>query len=193
MSYGPGITGAKQVTFASKNGRVFQGTIDGRAFTMSRAGRTPSLTFLDGQPEPTIVANPQLVTTVNGLAAEVNKSLSSCGTVVAVLDGIQTEVRNSAAHRMAAVATASPFGPRSGPRLGDNLAAPGIDWYEPAGEDHGSCLSCEDDCNKKYADATSNFGCWLSVVFSHPNRLGLLGCMHDRVQCPGRRLPPETV
>jgi hypothetical protein len=160
VSYGPDVQGAKSLTLTSKNGTSFQGLLDGRVFSLSKSSRPPIIEFLDGQPAPQISADPKLVAVINGLCAEVNKSLATCGTAVAVLDSLSADVNSFTF----GVATAKSF-PSLRPQFSRNvIPAPGSDWYEPAGEDHISCLQCDDNCNKTLADATSNFFCWLSIA-----------------------------
>jgi hypothetical protein len=158
-SYGPDVQGAKSLTLTSKNGTAFQGSLDGRAFAMSRSSSVPIIEFVDAQPAPQISADPKLIAVINGLCAEVNKSFSSCGTAVAVIHGLSAEVKSSAA-----TGTAARSLPSLWPRFRNVIPPPGSDWYEPAGEDYVSCLNCEDGCNQTYFDTASNFFCFISIA-----------------------------
>ena len=178
-TYGPDVQGAKNVTMTSKNGRVFQGSFDGRAFSYNVSLRTPLVTFVDGKPAPKLVLDLKLSSTVTSLAVEVGNSFTRCGSAVAVASRLALEIKDSMASSGTATSSLFVMQPEFNmrPRLSDNTS-PGRDWYEPASEDHTSCLACEDKCNQTFNDEAKSWECILSLGACYPVDLAeWVGCM----------------
>jgi hypothetical protein len=62
-SYGPDVQGVKNATIKSRDGKSFEGEMDGRAFT----ARDRQVVFADGQPAPNITVEPNLRTALQAL------------------------------------------------------------------------------------------------------------------------------
>jgi hypothetical protein len=127
VHYGADIKGVKNATLNSPDGKTFQGSMDGRAFTTSASPRSMSaVRFADGRPHPQISANPKLASVVTGLTTQAKKAFATCHT--------------------------TPHAPRPahphlfGREVGGN-GSPGSGWYEP-GETYSSpdCTQCWNNC-----------------------------------------------
>ncbi len=73
-NYGRAVQGAKNATLRSRDGKSFEGEVDGRAFT----SRDRKMKFADGQPAPKIVVEPSVMKVMTDLLAEARKSIASC-------------------------------------------------------------------------------------------------------------------
>ena len=62
-SYGPDVQGVKNAIIKSRDGKSFEGEMDGRAFT----ARDRQVVFADGQPAPNITVEPNLRTALQAL------------------------------------------------------------------------------------------------------------------------------
>src|SRR4029079_2731458 len=75
-SYGPDVHGVKNATIKFRDGKSFEGEMDGRAFT----ARDRQVVFADGQPAPNITVEPNLRSALQALLADATKALTVCPT-----------------------------------------------------------------------------------------------------------------
>jgi hypothetical protein len=85
IKYGAEVKGVQNVIMTSRDGKTFQGSMDGRAFTTSKTLRSMSeIRFTDGRPIPQISADPKLTPLISGLAKESQKEFASCRAAASV-------------------------------------------------------------------------------------------------------------
>jgi hypothetical protein len=137
VSCGREYAGGGTLKMTTQNGTLFQGTMDGRAFTTSRLARSMSdVRFADGGPAPKIAVDPALARAIAALAEKAKKASAS-----------SLSVRALHSHRRL-----------SSRDVGQG--SPGDGWYEP-GEtyDAPACAECSDDCGNTCYDKCG-FGDW---------------------------------
>ena len=194
-TYGRGIRGARKLTMVSKNGQSFQGALDNRTFSMIRIGKATRVNFADGKPAPKLVVDPKIASTIDALDVEINKSLSSCGSVVAGVGGLRARAHRSPSERGITAQSAGPKRrgskarsrrPRpSGAQIKSEIPPPGSGWYLPDESDNGSCLDCEDDCNSDYFDEATSWPCLISLGSCWPAALAQWAACMGLCQLPG--------
>jgi len=182
-TYGADFQGAKSVTITSKNGISFHGTLDGRSFTITKTARSSTPVFADGKPAPKIFADSNLLSTIEQLRGEVSRSLTSCGATASALLAVGPQIADELSNGAALSHTISARGGVFRPRTA--IAAPGDDWYEPASEDHVSCLNCEDGCNQTYENQVTSWECILSLGACVPFSLAQWGVCMAACNLPG--------
>ncbi len=143
ITYGPDVSGVRSVTITTKNGKSFQGVMDGRAFTAAgKPTAIDQIEFLDRAPAPKIAADPKLVSAIQDLGARANQLLAAPR---AGANPLPHNPREKKAHRAI-------------------ITGPGFDWYEPS-DDIVDCTNCEDGCTKVYIDALPG---WATIIFCPP-------------------------
>ncbi len=154
INYGPAVSGVRNVTVSTKNGKSFQGTMDGRAFTA--AGKTQSLRdiqFADGAAAPHVAVDQRLASAVADVGTQANALMRS-----------QPSAQVGQGPR--------PPGPppqphgNGGPKFHrPKITGPGFDWYEP-GDDFVDCTYCESTtCANIYFDLLPG---WATILFCPP-------------------------
>lgn len=150
INYGKAYSDVQYVTMSTKNGKTFQGTADGRAFTI--AGN--QVEFLDHGAPPHLIKDPTLIASIRDLDAQ-QKALSHVTSTAPVappkpraeLDRRYVERRSPPRQDTNACGPHRPI-----------ITAPGEDWYEP-GVPYQDCQNCENACG-------SNVGSWILDVLT---------------------------
>jgi|WetSurMetagenome_2_1015567.scaffolds.fasta_scaffold99627_2 hypothetical protein len=143
--YGTGYAGVRSITASTKNGKTFQGTADGRPFTL--AGNHAE--FLDRGAPPQLIRDPAIAATIRSLDTQASGLLRVAPTAAPA----PPKPRADLDLRVRPSPAAADCGPHRPPIL-----APGNDWYEP-GDDPVDCSVCENDCG-------TNVGSWILDIFT---------------------------
>jgi len=149
INYGKAYSDVQYVTVSTKNGKTFQGTADGRPFTIS--GNQAQ--FLDHGAPPHLINDPSLVAAIRDLDTQ-QKTLFHVTSVAPAAPRPSAELDRRYVERRARPAQdTNECGPHRPP-----ISPPGEDWYEP-GVPEVACSNCENDCG-------TNVGSWILDIFS---------------------------
>src|SRR5215472_6886035 len=145
---GADIKGVQTVSTTTRDGRTFQGSMDGRSFTTNRTSRPhhplslSPLTFSDGRPAPHISVDPQLAKSISDIVGKARAASASCRKVMPA-------PMRPTRHRLR--------------ELGQG-GSPGDGWYEPGGTyDAPACSQCSDNCTSTCND-DCGVGDWETYV-----------------------------
>ena len=152
INYGPGVAGVNYVTASTKNGKTFQGTADGRPFTITGS----QVQFLDHGAPPQTIKDPAVLATVRALDEQSRALFRTNPAPVTAPVSPRPKASIGAladARRAHAARNTNECGPHR-----PIITPPGEDWYEP-GEDEVECQNCENNCG-------TNVGSWIADIFS---------------------------
>jgi hypothetical protein len=152
INYGKAYSDVQYVTMSTKNGKTFQGTADGRAFTIAGS----QVEFLDHGATPHLVHDPAMVASIRDLDVQQKTLFHATSSAVSAAPAPAPKPR--AELNLRYVGRRSPRDINECGTHRPIISAPGEEWYEP-GVPFQDCNNCEDSCG-------SNVGSWILDIFS---------------------------
>lgn len=162
--YGQGVQGVANARMTSSDGRIFEGVIDGRAFSSSRPRSVAELRFADGAPAPQVALEPTLQQQVSGLAAQLQARGVRCGRATTS----RQPFRQGVSMRPGSARLPGEGMPGGPPRGADPIVPNAPDGYDasyPAGDYEGGDFPGGDDCDGCHNTCGDHYKtCWGNVL-----------------------------